>query len=342
MAILLHLIHQKRLIMNILIVGATGQLGYAIAQKLRGKPHQVYALHRRTSDIQPLRELGYVQLRTGDLTEPASLKAALEGIDTVICTANSAVPSQKSDNFERVDKTGVISLIEEAKAQGIQQFIYVSAISYGPLDAKIPLARAKRQVEQHLRESGLPYTIFQPTAFMDVHFAYMGTELPLAGSRVATVRRPFKFANQFFAGIKNDMEQKGRINIVGDGSRRASYICIKDVAQFCVNAIGKPAALGRTIPIGGPEALTALEVKSHFEQVYGKPLKVKSTPAPIMRLMSVVLAPFNINAANIMALNHAGATRDTIIADARELAAEFGVELHSVEDYLREKAGFTP
>ena len=74
--------------MKTLIAGATGQLGYTIAEKLRDSRHVVYAIHRETSNIQPLEALGYVQLRKGNLLSPESLAAAVEGIDVVICTAN--------------------------------------------------------------------------------------------------------------------------------------------------------------------------------------------------------------------------------------------------------------
>ena len=323
--------------MKILIAGSTGQLGYTITEKLRDSGHTVYALHRETSKIQPLETLGFVKFRKGDLLYPESLTAALEGVDVVICTANSASPSQKGDRFDNVDKAGVKSLIDASKQQGVKQFIYVSALPFGVYDGGVPLAKAKRYIEKYLQDSGIPYTVFQPTAFMDVHFAFFGTELPLAGAAVATVRRPFKFSNQFFAGIKKDIEEKGRFNLIGTGGQRSSFISIDSVAQFCVNAIGKPEALNRIIPIGGPDALSVLEVKRLFEEAYGKPLMVKSTPPAVMKFMSLVLAPFNINAANIMALNYAGAKHDGIVTNAQQTAEAFGVKLQSAREFIQGK-----
>jgi uncharacterized protein YbjT (DUF2867 family) len=323
--------------MEILIAGATGQLGYTIAEKLRNSGHTVYALYRETSNIQPLEALGYVQFRKGNLLSPDTLVAAVEGIDVVICTANSASPSQKGDRFDNVDKAGVKSLIDASKQQGVKHFIYVSALPFGAYDDGVPLAKAKRYIEKYLHGVGLPYTIFQPTAFMDVYFAFFGTELPMAGTVVASVRRPFKFSNQFFAGIKHDIEEKGRFNLIGSGEQRNSYISIDSVAQFCVNAIGKEEALNRIIPIGGPEALSVLEVKGLFEEAYGKPLEARSTPLAVMKIMSWVLSPFNINAANIMALNYAGAKNGGVVVNAQQTAREFGVMLQSVREFIQEK-----
>ncbi len=81
-----------------LVVGSTGQLGTAVVRKLaaRGKP--VRALVRPTSNYQHLTG-GVVELAFGDLRDRASLIAACESVDTVIATANAAVPRERGDTF---------------------------------------------------------------------------------------------------------------------------------------------------------------------------------------------------------------------------------------------------
>lgn len=329
--------HQNLPVMNLLIVGATGQLGYTIAEKLRQSSHSVFALYRDSSNTKPLEELGFVKFRKGDLRDPASIASALQDIEVVICTANTAIPTQKNDHFHNVDKTGVQHLIDEAKKQAVKHFIYVSVLPFQKWDSLVPLSRAKRYIEKHLQHAGIPFTIFQPTAFMDVHFAFFGTELPLAGAKVSTVKRPFGFANQFFDGIKSYIPEKGLFNLVGSGKQRIQYISIDTTAEFCVHAIGKPEAMQRIIPIGGPEAISPLEVKAIFEEAYQKPLTVKSAPPAVMRIMSLVHSPFNINAANILAMNYAGAMHDSLVPDAQRTAGEFGVKLQSAREFIQEK-----
>jgi uncharacterized protein YbjT (DUF2867 family) len=328
--------------MNVLIVGATGQLGRAIAAKLQDSPHQVFALHRATSNLEPLRELPNLTLREGDLRQPLSIEKALEGIDVLICTANAVVPTQKGDTFKSVDIDGVKRLIEAAKAVPVKQFIYTSALPFDHVDRHVPLCRAKRHIERMLQASGLTYTIFQPTAFMDVHFAFMGTDLPLRGAKAASIERPFRFMNNFFNGIRDDMAAKGRFNFVGNGERKCSYISIDDTAEFHVKAVDNPKAFHRVIPIGGPENLSPLEVKSRFEAAYQKPLTPKSTPAGVMKVLSKIMAPFNIHAANIFAINYAGASVDNVAPNAVETAREFGVTLTSASAFIEEKIKHTP
>jgi uncharacterized protein YbjT (DUF2867 family) len=324
-------------IMKILVAGSTGQLGFTIVKKLSTTNHSVYALHRKSSDISPLKKLGNINLMEGDLTDHASLRKAVSGMDVVISTVNTAAPVRPEDNFDTVDLKGNQALIKVSKDAGVKQFIYTSAIGFGNYDNKIPIARVKRLVEKSLIESGLNYTIFQSPAFMDIYFAFLGTDIVLKGTEVHTLNRPFKFSNNFFKGIKKDIETKNRFNYIGRGKQKVSFIAVDDVAQFHVNAVGNEKAYNRIIQIGGPEALSALDVKKIFEELMGKPLKSKPTPALVMKIMSKILGLFNKQAANIMALNYAGAKQDSIVPDANKIAGEFDVRLTSAREFIKSR-----
>jgi uncharacterized protein YbjT (DUF2867 family) len=154
------------------------------------------------------------------------------------------------------------------KKAGVKHFIFTSASGFGELDQKIPVMKYKRLVEQALIDSGIPYTIFRPPAFMDIYIAFLGTDLVLEGERVHTLRRPFRFSNRFFDGIRNDNEEKSRFNYIGKGTARTAFIAVSDVARFHVNAAGNKDALNRIIPIGGPEPLSALDVKKIVEDAH--------------------------------------------------------------------------
>ncbi len=325
--------------MNILIVGATGQLGFTIVRKLSEQKtnHSIFAAHRKASHTKPLEKLPNLHFRTVDLLNPKTFEDALKGIDILISTATTATPTQKGDDLKKTDELGTIALIDAAKAAGVKQFIYVSALPFSTLEETVPLSRAKRQVENHLKQSGLTYTILQPTAFMEVYFAFFGTTLPLRGAEVNTVSRPFKFSNDFFAGIKNDIEQKGTFNIIGKGDRKNAFISVENVADFCIASIDNPKAFDRTLEIGGPEGLSPLEVKKIFEKLYNKPIKVKSTPPFVIKLMSKILPLFNPAAGNIMALNYAVANNDALPKDMQKTAMEFDVQLIHPEEFLKQK-----
>ncbi len=323
--------------MNILIIGSTGQLGYTICKKLQNTGNNVFALHRTTSDISLLQKLNGIQRIEGDLTDVSTLKRAVEGKDVVISTANTAAPRLKADTFKKVDIKGHKKLLKACKESLVKQFIFTSVLPFGELNESIPLGRAKKTIEEAILATGIPYTIFQPAAFMDIHFGFYGTEIPIQGTEMATLNRPFKFMNNFYDGIRNDIAEKGRFHRIGKGNMPTSYISIEDVAEFHVRAIGNPHATNRIFQIGGPEALTPNDLKSIFEKIYSKKLKVKTTSPLLMKWMSKIFSLINRPAANIFALNYAGSQVPMVVKDAVKVADEFGIELIDAEQYLRNK-----
>lgn len=319
----------------IFVVGATGQLGTTIVRKLTDRGLAVRALARRTSNCEALARDG-VDLVFGDLRDEPSLDAACQDVETIIATANAAVPTQKRDSFRSVDGRGYENLIRAAKRAGVRQFIYTSALSQPGFD-KLPIGRQKRITENNLRESALEYTIFRADAFMDVSFAMMGSDLPVRGAESATVERPFWFTSRFFSGVKDSMTKNGTAGLIGDGNVKHSYICIDDLAEFHVRAVGQPEARNKTFDIGGPEALTQNEVLAIFEKVLGRALKPKRTPAAVFKIGYGLLRFISPAAANIMGLNYYSATTPSVV-DMTETAKLFDIRLTSAETFLREKA----
>jgi NADH dehydrogenase len=173
----------------------------------------------------------------GDLSDRPSLDAACRGVDTVISTA-SAMPFAYQpgvNDFRSVDLDGMRRLIGAAQAAGVRHFITTSLS--GNLEIPSPLHDAKRATEHHLRESGMTYTILRPSCFMEVWFS------PAVGFD----------ANGHHA------------TIYGAGDRRVSWISLRDVARFAVECIGRPVARNATLELGGPDALSPLEVVAIFE-----------------------------------------------------------------------------
>lgn len=324
---------------KILLIGATGQLGNNILQKLAKDGR--YSLRALVRDDSANRQLVPESIETvsGDLTQPKSLEKAVEGCDVIIATANAVVPRKKTDTFQKVDIQGYRDLIDVAAKCNCAQFIYVSAISFAGAHEKYttwsPLAHAKAQTEDYLKKSGVPYTIFQPDGFMDVYFAFMGSSAVVQNTPAHLVNRPWKFMQRFYNGIKDEVVN-GKIGIIGDGLAKHGYIAVDNVAEFVVKAVDNAGLLNKTILLGGPEALSAMEVKQRFENVLGKPLKIKRTPAFLMKWLGNLAGPFSPAAANIFKLNYLVATVSNT-PDSRDLADQLSIKLITAEEYLRSR-----
>jgi uncharacterized protein YbjT (DUF2867 family) len=322
---------------RVLIVGATGQLGTRVFEKLMaGKDYTVRIFAREDASNLNYLKQSTPEITFGDLTDKRSFETAVAGCDFIISTANTAAPRKKTDTFQSVDIQGYLDLINAAKSAGVRQFIYTSI---APMNERfntwIPLMQSKTITETFLKSSGLNYTIIQPCAFMDIYFSFMGTDKLSLNEPSALTNRPWGFLQTFYSSVKNDMA-KGKFDIIGNGQNKQSYITIDNVADFLIKSIDNQSLFNKTIPLGGPEALTSLEVKSIFEKTLNKPLTVKSTPAVMMKIMGNVFSLFNKPASNILKLNYANAVSDLVV-DSTNIARELDIKLTSAEEYIKSK-----
>ena len=292
----------------ILVAGSTGFLGSEICRRLVAKNQSVRALVRATSNpekVNALKALG-VQVVVGDLCDPASLKAACQGIDTVISTISSMPFSYQpcKNDIQTVDLDGEMNLIAAAKAAGAQHFIYTSFS--GNIEMDFPLRNAKRAVERRLKESGMTYTILRPGYFMEVWLT------PAVG---------FDAANS-------------KAQIYGTGDQPISWISLQDVAQFAVACLDNPAARNATLELGGPEALSPHQVIKIFAQQGQKIEVVHVPPDALQAQLKGATDPMQQSFVGLMLCYAKG---DPI--DMRGALKSFPVKMVSVQDYARLASG---
>ena len=238
-----------------LVVGATGLLGSEICRQLAEQGKPVRALVRKTSGpnkIENLKKSG-AQLAYGDLKDKSSLDTACQGVTAVISTASSTFSRQEGDSIQTVDLEGQIHLIDAAQAAGVQQFILISFVKDPAFP--FPLSEAKSKVENHLKNSGMTYTILEANFFMEVWLSdALGFDAVHATAR-----------------------------IYGEGQPKISWISYLDVAKFAVAVLDNPHAQNTVIQVGGPEALSPLEVVKIFEETDKKPFTVEHIPVEALQ-----------------------------------------------------------
>jgi len=319
---------------TVLVAGATGQLGTAAVKELIVRGRMVRALLRNPEAAPRFVALG-AETAIGDLTQADTLTAACQGVTEIVATANAAVPSRRTDTFEAVERHGYRNLVRAAAAAGVRRFIYTSVPSLRR-EHSSEFFRMKTETEELIRTSGMEHVIFRADVFMDVAFAMMGSSLPLRGTEAATVLRPFPFARNHFERNKDSIDKKHIAQIPGDGTVRHAFICVDDVARFLAAAANGGAS--GTCTLGGPEALTYLDVVKLYEKIMGTQLLVKKTPAMVFRILSHLLRPFNPAGANIMHINYIGATEETLNDPSTQ--EQFQIPLTTAETFLRRKYAF--
>ena len=287
-----------------LVVGATGMVGTEICRLIAASGSPVKALVRASSDVTKvanLKRLGATVIE-GDLRDRASLETACEGAEAVISTA-SAMPFAYTPGVntpKSTDEDGCLSLIDVARAAGVQHFVYTS---FPEMAASFPLQDAKRTVEARLRDSGLTHTILRPTYFTEVWLS------PMVG---------FDHANHKAA-------------LYGTGDNPISWISFLDVAQFAVASLDNAAARNTTIELGGAEGLSPRNVVKSFERLGGADFEVTQVPVEALQgQLAEATDPMQKSFAGLML----GCATATPIDMSATLKA-FPLKLRTVEAYAR-------
>ena len=213
----------------ILVTGGTGFVGGHVVHALRQAERPVRCLVRNPRKAGRLAALG-CELVEGDMTNPVSLRGAVEGVDAVVQLV--AIRQGKREQFQRIMVDGTRDLLKFAIEGGAKRWVHMSALGTSE-ESKglVPYYEAKWQMEQDVQRSGLPYVIFRPSFV----FGRDGGILP-------TFRKLAKLTPV--------------TPIIGSGKQRIQPIWADDVAAHFERAIDLDAATNRTFEIGGPDVVT--------------------------------------------------------------------------------------
>ena len=245
----------------ILVTGGTGFVGGHVVAAVRRAGKRVRCLVRDVRSAEKPALAG-CELVEGDMTHPATLRAAVDGADAVVHLV--AIRQGKDQAFERIMSQGTRDLVAAAEAAGVRRFVLMSALG---LDERtkdlVPYYRAKWQMEEALRGSSLPYVIFRPS------FVF-GTD----GGLLPTFRRLAKLAPI--------------TPIVGSGAQRIQPIWADDVASYFARALEDEVPTGTTFELGGPDIVSWDELWTRLKDALGVRRPSVHVPMSLMRVNALV------------------------------------------------------
>ena len=295
--------------MTVLVTGGTGFIGPHVVHALRAREMPVRALVRDPARATRLAAWG-VELAGGDVTDPASLHAACDGVDAVVHLV--AIIRGRPADFERVMAQGTRNVVAAAQAAGVRRFVLASALGVDERtkDA-VPYFAAKWEMEQAVRESGFEHVIFRPSFV----FGRDGGVLP-------TFVRLARFAPV--------------TPIVGPGTQRLQPIWVEDLAEYFARSLDEPNVANRTFDVGGPDAPTWNEFWSRLKKVLGSRRPTLHVPFGLMRVQAALTeklpgAPVTRDQLTMLALG------DNVVT-APDAVEAFGIPLVPLDEQLRRAA----
>ncbi len=240
----------------VLVTGITGKQGGAVAHALVQSGHRVRGLTRNpTSDRASALTAQGIEMVAGDFSNPSSLRAACDGVDTVF-----AMSTPFEGGVEAEIAQG-IALVDAAKASGVGHFVY-SSVASADQDTGIPHFDSKYAVEVHLAASGLRWSVVAPVYFMDNLF------LP-----------------NVIEGVKG-----GAYAIAMPADTPLQQVAVEDIGAFGAHVVSNPESfVGRRVDIASDE-LSAQRTAELLTDITGQAVKYVEVPIEQIRAWSDDLA----------------------------------------------------
>lgn len=239
---------------TILVTGATGIQGGAVARRLLDDGWRVRALTRNTGKA-AARELAALgaELAVGDLSDRASLAAALAGVHGVFSMQAAAGSDVPPDFTWQDEARWGVNLAEAAAEAGVATFVYSSANGADSRVEAMPILEAKWTVEQRIWELGLSATVIRPTSFME-NFVH-----PLIGLR----------DGRLMTALRPEVGQQ--------------FIAVSDIAAFVAFAFERPQEYaGLSLDIAGDD-LTPPQTADAITAATGRDVPYVQIPIEVLR-----------------------------------------------------------
>jgi NADH dehydrogenase len=252
---------------TILVTGASGFVGSHAVPALLAAGHRVVALVRTPTAGEvvvgrlPVGDRSRVEPRIGDVTRPASLGPALDGVDAVLHLVAIPRDHRGGADLRLVNTEGTRAVVEAMKTAGVRRLVHMGAMGVED-DPSLHYASSKAKGEAVVAASGLDWTILKPSL-------------------------QFGPGDGFFNIIADLVRMSpGIVPVPGRGTARFQPIHAGDVARVVTAVLADPATAHDVFELGGPRYWAYREITAEVLRALGKRRLIAPMPVPLIRLVA--------------------------------------------------------
>ncbi len=265
-------------IKTILVTGATGFIGGAVARRLRAEGCAVRALVRRNSDTAALTAAG-IELRQGDITHAGSVRAAAEGADAIIHCAALASDWGPWETFARINTDGARNVFDAALRAGAKRVVHFSTADV------FGIYTDGRLIDDSfpLKKSGFPYTDTKVDA-EEIAFSYARERgLPVSVLRPAWVYGPGD--RTFLPEIDHAMRTRQMV-FFGSPRNTMSLAYVDNLADAVMLALTSEEAVGQGYLVCDGAEISWKALTERLADALGLPMPKLTIPFPVAQAVA--------------------------------------------------------
>jgi len=294
-----------------LITGASGYIGRHLAARLVLQGERPRCLVRDIKRAERVLPADSVELVQGDTTQAETLKAAVQGVDTIVHAAfmTADLKQSQGNHYEATNVDGTANLIAAARSAGVERVIEISGLGTKQ-DKPGSYMQGRFLAEKMLMESGLQWTIIRPSVL-------------------------FGHGAPFMQALADLIRSAPIVPLVGGGGLKFQPIYVEDVISVIVKVLGNAeSSNGKIYTIGGPGYYTFTEIIDALLVALDKKRLKLYAPLPLVSIGATVMEtvlpkpPLTKAATALFAFDN--------ITDLKSVERDFGFQPMSFLAYLQE------